>query len=102
MTVFTEMYISLATSAVLSMPGHVAEHLALTFAERYDHHRRRLRRPALAGRRHAEADQAGLEQLPVRAGQFRVTPQHAAEPAALHGERQPELLSLGQPQRGLK
>ena len=44
--------------------------------------------------------QGRCEQAPVGMGQFRITLQYRRDPAALHDERQPELLRFGQPQRG--
>src|SRR6266581_130455 len=52
----------------------VAEHFAFTFAELLDDDGRHLRGGGLASRRQAWAGQAGPEQLPVGAGQFRIPP----------------------------
>ena len=100
MTVFTEMYISAAISAVLSIRERWPEHLLLALAEPFDDHRRPLARHGLRGRAdgHRGTLQTGLEQVPVGAGQVGIVSQHRPDPGLLQGERQPELFWLAEPQ----
>ena len=101
LTVFTEMCISLATSAELSRPDRcrstscsrsVSDSAAMmgTWSG------------APRGGRELVVAWGRGEQAPVGAGQFGVTPQHRSDPAPLHDERQPELFGFGQPQRAGK
>src|SRR6266536_3743374 len=75
--------------------GHVPQHLPLAFGERLDGQGR----GSFGGARRCRGLIVALvrcEQAPVDAGPFRVAPQHRPDPAALHDERQPELLTLSQ------
>jgi hypothetical protein len=79
----------------------MSQHVSLACGERLNEQNRGLLRGALRGRELIGA-QGRCEQAPVGVGQFGVAPQCRADPAALQGERQPELLTFGQPQRGRK
>jgi hypothetical protein len=73
LTVLTQMCISLATSAVLSMSDRCRSRLPLAFGERLGRHNRGLFRGALPGRALIMA-QGRCEQAPVGMSQFGVTP----------------------------
>jgi hypothetical protein len=76
----------------------VPKHFPLALGERLDgRHGGPFRRTRRGGGLVLAQDRC--EQAPVGAGQFRVTPQQRPDPATLHDERQPELLTFGQPKR---
>ena len=90
-TVFTEMYSSLATSAVLSIPDRRlstsrSRPLSCSTITGAASSVRGWPRPA-----GARADGSRLEQVLVGVGKLGVAPQHRADPGRLHGERQAEL-----------
>ena len=75
------------------------QHLPFALGERLDQQHRRLPHRVHERRELVRAQRAGQQQ-PVAGDQFGVAPEHRPEPAALQRERQPDLLTFGQPERG--
>ena len=100
-TVLTEMYISLATSAVFSMPDTSCSTSRSRSVSGSTNQNRDLIRGTRASRALLVAQGRG-EYAPVGVNQFRVTLQHRPDPATLRHEWQPELFRFSQVQRGRK
>ena len=100
MTVFTEMYISEAISAVLSIPDRRSRTSRSRSLSGPDHQRQRLIGAGRPGRtRRRRSAQSSSSRCLYPADQVRIAAEGGPQPGPLPGEGQPDPLRVGQLQR---